>query len=233
MHVKAKTVALGGLLLALTIVFMALGSFIETSTLFLLAAASFFVGIVIREFGLGAGGAFYLAAVLLGLSLVPALAACGSGGGGTEAGGTVYTPSFVRCEAGMEQISAGCADGETLYILGTAENDGRTAIRRVALDGTTAPLENYVPLSGPEAAENFVNINNLRPGADGTLWVTEELTSTTFQLPEGFDEASGDKWDYQVTETTRVQRQLDGTGQELRRVDLEEQIGRASCRERV
>ena len=90
-----------------------------------------------------------LAAVLLGLSLVPALAACGSGGGGTEAGGTVYTPSFVRCEAGMEQISAGCADGETLYILGTAENDGRTVIRRVALDGTTAPLENYVPCPAP------------------------------------------------------------------------------------
>ena len=67
MHVKAKTVALGGLLLALTIVFMALGSVIETSTLFLLAAASFFVGIVIREFGLAAGGAFYLAAVLLGV----------------------------------------------------------------------------------------------------------------------------------------------------------------------
>ena len=71
MHVKAKTVALGGLLLALTIVFMALGSFIETSTLFLLAAASFFVGIVIREFGLGAGGAFYLAAVLLGFFVAP------------------------------------------------------------------------------------------------------------------------------------------------------------------
>lgn len=71
MHVKAKTVALGGLLLALTIVFMALGSVIETSTLFLLAAASFFVGIVIREFGLAAGGAFYLAAVLLGFFLAP------------------------------------------------------------------------------------------------------------------------------------------------------------------
>ena len=66
MYVKAKTVALGGLLLALTVVFMALGSIIETSTLFLLAAASFFVGIVIREFGLRAGFAFYLAAVLLG-----------------------------------------------------------------------------------------------------------------------------------------------------------------------
>lgn len=71
MHVKAKTVALGGLLLALTIVFMALGSVIETSTLFLLAAASFFVGIVIREFGLAAGVAFYLAAVLLGFFVAP------------------------------------------------------------------------------------------------------------------------------------------------------------------
>lgn len=71
MHVKAKTVALGGLLLALTVVFMALGSVIETSTLFLLAAASFFVGIVIREFGMRAGTAFYLAAVLLGFITAP------------------------------------------------------------------------------------------------------------------------------------------------------------------
>ena len=71
MHVKAKTVALGGLLLALTVVFMALGSIIETSTLFLLAAASFFVGIVVREFGLRTGGAFYLAAVLLGAVTAP------------------------------------------------------------------------------------------------------------------------------------------------------------------
>ena len=71
MHVKAKTVALGGLLLALTVVFMALGSIIETSTMFLLAAASFFVGIVIREFGLRVGAAFYLAAVLLGFITAP------------------------------------------------------------------------------------------------------------------------------------------------------------------
>lgn len=71
MHVKTKTLAFGGLLLALTIVFMALGSIIETSTLFLLAAASFFVGIVVREFGLKAGAVFYLAAVLLGFIIAP------------------------------------------------------------------------------------------------------------------------------------------------------------------
>ena len=71
MHVKAKTLAFGGLLLALTVVFMALGSIIETSTLFLLAAASYFVGIIVREYGLRAGAAFYIAAVLLGLITAP------------------------------------------------------------------------------------------------------------------------------------------------------------------
>ena len=55
MHVKAKQMAFGGLLLAVTVVCMALGSVIETNTLFLLAAAAFFVGIVIREFGLLSG----------------------------------------------------------------------------------------------------------------------------------------------------------------------------------
>lgn len=71
MHVKAKKMAFSGMLLALTIVCMLLGSMIETSTLFLLAAASFFVGIVLREFGEKTGIAFYLAGVLLGLIAAP------------------------------------------------------------------------------------------------------------------------------------------------------------------
>lgn len=71
MHVKAKKMAFGGMLLALTIVCMLLGSIIETNTLFLLAAASFFVGIVLREFGEKTGIAFYIAGVLLGLIVAP------------------------------------------------------------------------------------------------------------------------------------------------------------------
>ncbi len=71
MHVKAKKVALGGLLLAITVICMVLGSVIETSTLFLLAAASYFVGVIIREMGKKTGLAFYIAAVLLGLIICP------------------------------------------------------------------------------------------------------------------------------------------------------------------
>lgn len=51
MHVTARRVALCGLLLAFSVICMVLGSVFETNTLFLLAAASYFVGIVIREFG--------------------------------------------------------------------------------------------------------------------------------------------------------------------------------------
>ena len=59
MHVKAKQIAFGGLLLAVTVVCMALGSVIETNTLFLLAAAAFFVGIVIRERHTGKNTAYH------------------------------------------------------------------------------------------------------------------------------------------------------------------------------
>ncbi len=71
MHVKAKSMAFGGLLLALSVVCMSLGSVIETNTLFLLAAASYFVGIIIREFGLKTGAVFYLADVILGFLTAP------------------------------------------------------------------------------------------------------------------------------------------------------------------
>ncbi|CUX28625.1 hypothetical protein [Clostridium sp. C105KSO13] len=71
MHVNAKRVAFGGLMLALAILCMVMGSVIESNTLFLLAAASYFVGIVIREAGMLTGLTFYLGAVLLGFLLAP------------------------------------------------------------------------------------------------------------------------------------------------------------------
>ena len=71
MHVNAKIVAMGGLMLAFTEVCISLGSVMESNTLFLLAAASFLVGIMIREAGLRAGSGFFLAGVLLGILIAP------------------------------------------------------------------------------------------------------------------------------------------------------------------
>lgn len=57
--------------LAVSMICMMLGSVIQTNTLFLLAAASYLIGIVLRECGGKTGVAFYVAAILLGVMLVP------------------------------------------------------------------------------------------------------------------------------------------------------------------
>lgn len=71
MHVNGKKMAVCGLTLAITEVLLILSGIFEFNTLFLLGAASFGVGIVIREFGPGLGAAFFTASVLLGFLLAP------------------------------------------------------------------------------------------------------------------------------------------------------------------
>ena len=71
MHVKAKEIAVCGLMLAISMICIMLGSVIETNTLFLLAAASYCEGVIIREYGFRNGIAFLLAGVLLGIMISP------------------------------------------------------------------------------------------------------------------------------------------------------------------
>lgn len=71
MHVNAKKMAFSGLLLALTVILVVLSGVFDFNTLFLLAAASFLVGVIIREFGLKYGIAFYIAAAILGFLAAP------------------------------------------------------------------------------------------------------------------------------------------------------------------
>ena len=109
MHVKGKMMAFCGLFLALSVVCMSLGSVIKTNTLFLLAAASFFVGIVIREFGMKAGAAFYVADVLLGFLIAPNkfyVFSCGDG--------TLYRDN----RGGMEISGAICQHSAPVPFLG-------------------------------------------------------------------------------------------------------------------
>lgn len=71
MHLGTKHLSLLGLLLAFSVVLNVLCGIIETSTLFLLSAASFFVGIAFRETNKLLGVAFYLASVFLSFILAP------------------------------------------------------------------------------------------------------------------------------------------------------------------
>lgn len=71
MHVSGKKLAVSGLLAAFSVVLITLAAVIETSSLFFIAAASFCIGIVLREWGVLYGSAFYIATVFLGLLVAP------------------------------------------------------------------------------------------------------------------------------------------------------------------
>lgn len=71
MFLSAKTLAFTGVLLALAELCIVASGIFEWNTLVLLAAAAFLVGIVIREWGMKAGAAFFTAAVALGVFLAP------------------------------------------------------------------------------------------------------------------------------------------------------------------
>ena len=183
-----------------------------------------------------------LTALLLALVIALGLVACGSGGDENKGGeeqlsSTVYVPQFIDIDVQLDYISGGCSDGKNVYIVGqtntetevtdpeTGETytnyDYRDVIYRVPLEGGAAEeLENYAPSTLPEGSEGSVSISGIRAGAEGTLWVEERMYTYSFDLPEGFDETTESKWEYQTDSTEiTLQRQLDSTGNEIARVD--------------
>ena len=76
MHVGAKKMATAGLLVAFSVVMMILSSVIETSSLFFIAAASFCVGVAVREWGLRLGVVFLIASVSMNFLVAPSKLYC-------------------------------------------------------------------------------------------------------------------------------------------------------------
>lgn len=76
MHVGTKKMATAGLLVAFSVIMMLLSSVIESSSLFFIAAASFCVGIAIREWGLRIGLVFLIASVGLNFIVTPGKLYC-------------------------------------------------------------------------------------------------------------------------------------------------------------
>ena len=71
MYVRAKKIAILGLFIALNMLLLFLSSVWEFNTLFILAAASFTVGIAVREYGFRLGFGYYIANILLGFIIAP------------------------------------------------------------------------------------------------------------------------------------------------------------------
>ena len=172
-----------------------------------------------------------LTALLLAACLLLGLAACGNKGGtdndSQTISGTVYVPTFSDIISDAEYINQGCAGENYFYFLGQVKGeeheetstwfdettgeeqsetytyyDYRTGLFRVPLEGGTAEeLPGYTPAQLPEGAEGQTDIRSLRSDKDGTLWIMEYVSINNFDLPEGFDETTGNKWEYYTDST--------------------------------
>ena len=63
--------AVSGLLMAFDVVLIILSSVLDFNTLFFLAAAAFLIGVIVREYDLRYGLAFFLGCLILGTLLAP------------------------------------------------------------------------------------------------------------------------------------------------------------------
>lgn len=89
--------------------------------------------------------------------------------------------------------------------------------------GEVVKLEGYVQGQPPEGYDDgYFSITGLSAAPDGGLWVAERISTTKFNLPEGFDETTQDRYQYAEEYTHNSLRHLDAEGAELGTIDLNE-----------
>ncbi len=132
-------------------------------------------------------------------------------------GQTFYMPENVAFTSGLQQVTGGCAVGDTVYLIGRVDNKGSGhLIQRLPLAGgeaeTLPAYQSALPSGG------FTIFSTLQAGTDGTLWVMERLMRQS---------ASEDGRGFQQEEV-HILRNLDADGKELSRfeyAELEEKLG--------
>ena len=132
-------------------------------------------------------------------------------------GQTFYMPENVAFTSGLQQVTGGCAVGDTVYLIGRVDNKGSGhLIQRLPLAGgeaeTLPAYQSALPSGG------FTIFSTLQAGTDGTLWVMERLMRQS---------ASEDGRGFQQEEV-HILRNLDADGKELSRFEyagLEEKLG--------
>ena len=175
------------------------------------------------------------AALLMAAALMLTLLA-GCGGGpegdqttdepGGDASGLVWVSEFTKVSGINDYISSPAISGDKIYVSmsGYDEATGTWTPSIYAIDLTTgeaAKLEGYTPVAAPEGYDDaYVSINNISAAPDGGIMVSENINATVFNLPEGFNEETDDRYQYAESFTTSTLRHLDATGAELSSIDL-------------
>ncbi len=172
---------------------------------------------------------------LLAACMLLSLAACGKDQDedAEKLSGTVFVPEFIDMDLGKNsEVRGGCTDGAYIYLLTSKypdreageEGDTTYSILRLSVDGgEPEPLENFKIDAAPEGYDqSYVYLSGIRAGADGSIWVEENLSAYSYDLPEDFDPETGNIWEYDLLDSIdkNYHIQLDSTGAEITRVDV-------------
>ena len=172
---------------------------------------------------------------LLAACMLLSLAACGKDQDedAEKLSGTVFVPEFIDMDLGKNsEVRGGCTDGTYIYLLTAKypdweageEGDTTYSILRLSVDGgEPEPLENFKIDAAPEGYDqSYVYLSGIRAGADGSIWVEENLSAYSYDLPEDFDPETGNIWEYDLLDSIdkNYHIQLDSTGAEITRVDV-------------
>lgn len=175
-----------------------------------------------------------LAAFLLVAALMAGLlAGCGSPEGeqatdapGQEATGLVWTSEFTDLGGAAGYVSSvSFAGGKFYFNTSDYDEEAQRSVEKLwcvdAAAGTMSELTGYAPpAAAQESEDSYSYINSVAAAENGDLLVSETVSMTVFELPEGFSGTEEEKYEYADYVSTDYLRLLDSTGAEKSIVDL-------------
>lgn len=131
-----------------------------------------------------------------------------------------YLDLDLQISSSIEWVNGLCAAGDNLYVNAyvtgptVTESDGaggeysytQSIFTLLLVDpqtGVCTELPNLQLPQVPEGCEGSVDCYNVSGAADGTVWMLINVYATKFELPEDFDPATQNKWDYPQTDASK------------------------------
>lgn len=145
---------------------------------------------------------------------------------GQEAAGLVWTSEFTDLGSSAGYVSnVSFAGGKFYFNTSGYDEEAQCSVSKLwcvdAASGTMSELTGYaVPAAALESEDSNSYINSVAAAENGDLLVSETVSMTTFNLPDGFSGTEEEKYEYADYVSTEYLRVLDSTGAEKGAIDL-------------
>lgn len=148
-----------------------------------------------------------LTCLVLCLAMVLSLAACSGDkdkdNKNSQADGYVYVPTYTKVQGDFPNGVGRSIFANGKFYTFVYEYDNpetyegmRQVLYTIDLDGKATKLSGYASIEPQDSEDSYTNISSMAVDKDGKLCMLKTFNQYIFDLPAGFDEANGDKWEY-------------------------------------